>query len=206
MGKAKLVDPRLSHIQHPQKSKHKNMDRSKNIGRVMVMAIATSYFLVSACGLVLTMLTVIQHSSNVNSYCANWLENIFGSFICSSELSFKLIFVTATVIASIGLVSSAQLLRGAIFNRSKNDMLPWIISNGCLIVVAITLLVQQTAMKYIQQDEPELMNLPWFTMLWSLDCVSFAAVVNEYRSSGPKNQEQYKSNLKHFVQVEQLPI
>jgi len=85
-------------------------------------------------------------------------------------------------------------------------MEPWIISNGIFLVIAITIIIQQTAMKYIQQDVPELTSLLLVTLIWLIECIGWAVVICEYRSLGSKKQEQYQNNLKYIIQVDELPI
>jgi len=183
----------------------------KSCRQVTVVVIGLAHLLLAACGLILAMLTVLQLSSKYNSYCPNWLESIIGSFqiqilICSSDLSFKLVLVMSTIFASMGLISSALLLRGVTFRRSRCDMEPWIISNGIFLVIAVTIILEVTAMIYYQQDEPDLTSLLLVTLIWSIDLLCWAVVIWDYRSISSKKQEQYQNNLKYIIHVDELPI
>jgi len=137
----------------------------------------------------------------ITSECHTWAERIVGRSICEEPVSFRLVMIALLILSLVVVVCCSMLLRG-VHKRCRDDLLPWLISNGAVIPVSMALLIQQTATSYITDTYLGKSAEYWFyySIYWAVNLVCVTLVAREYNSMGPsKKEKQYKENIKYLM-------
>lgn len=181
------------------------MGKPKNgLHKLAVVIIGTlhSLFSISCSVLLLVMVaaSVYSHGPGAIRGCAPWAEWLLGESICQSAASFRLTLIALLIMSLVEAICSVLLLRG-VYKKCRDDMLPWLISNGAIIPVTMGLLIQQTANDYIMGVGHRSVAHYWlyYAIYWAVNVTCLTLGARLYCSMGPSRKEkQYQKNIQYI--------